>query len=161
MAKKKKLNYDINLDEAKNLVEKEVEFEERRFENLRTKASILMGFVSIVIFLIFSYDSSLLSIYGSLFFKSSLVLLSLAVICSAIAYGIKEYKRPNVSLEDGLLSDSYMDMDENQYKKSIIKQFNDVLIKNDSENKRNAKLIKISVILFITGIISMLLSVLV
>ncbi len=166
----KKKNKNTEDNDTKNtsaallLLEKELNYEEKRNEWLNNKAATYIGFSSIVMALMIN-DNLKNSLEGHVVFSipcvwaydCGLVLIFISIVVSIYAYRIKSFKRPRVT-DDGLLKEEIIEQDNEAYEQTIIKHFSEIVESNAEVNQSTAADMKMTTYFFLTGMFLIMIS---
>ena len=141
-------NYEKNMMNVGNLVTNELNYEDKRHENIHKKASTYLGFVSLLILLLFKFnDGSLLDIKEkqiiipfTYFIYIGFTLFFVSIIFSLFSLKPRDFKRPNLSTkENGLLYKKDMEKSDSYYNRLILANLTDILNTNIKQNNKSAK----------------------
>ena len=123
-------------------------------DGLNTKASVIIGFVGVII----GISLQLYSQSNSYLFGSCMTLFMISIFFSFSAYKIKSYRRDP---EPGPLRDEYLTTDDKTVKEQLIANFIESFEENKTKIAEKVKYINYSIILLLVGLIVLILSVIV
>jgi|GEM_PF-3550436 len=153
-------NYENNIEVAEKLVDRELKYEELRYNNIQKKASTYIGLISLFVLLLIELNNGLIAglkskiiilpliniLYLGLFF------LFLSIIFSIFAFKPREFKRPNVEyVGKGLLINKEMEKSKSNFKAYVLKNISDIISINSRQNNSSAKWLLASMVSFIIG----------
>ena len=123
-------------------------------DGLNTKASVIIGFVGVII----GISLQLYSQSNSYLFGSCMTLFLISIFFSFSAYKIKSYRRDP---EPRDLTEKYLREDDKEVKKQLIDNFIESFEENKNKIEEKGKYINYSLILLFVGLIVLILSVIV
>ena len=123
-------------------------------DGLNTKASVIIGFVGVII----GISLQLYSQSNSYLFGSCMTLFMISIFFSFSAYKIKSYRRDP---EPRDLTEKYLREDDKEVKKQLIDNFIESFEENKNKIEEKGKYINYSLILLFVGLIVLILSVIV
>ena len=121
-------------------------------DGLNTKASVIIGFVGVII----GISLQLYSQSNSYLFGSCMTLFLISIFFSFSAYKIKSYRRDP---EPRDLTEKYLREDDKEVKKQLIDNFIESFEENKNKIEEKGKYINYSLILLFVGLIVLILSV--
>ena len=123
-------------------------------DGLNTKASVIIGFVGVII----GISLQLYSQSNSYLFGSCMTLFLISIVFSFSAYKIKSYRRDP---EPRDLTEKYLREDDKEVKKQLIDNFIESFEENNTKIEEKGEYINYSLILLFVGLIVLILSVIV
>jgi len=123
-------------------------------DGLNTKASVIIGFVGVII----GISLQLYSQSNSYLFGSCMTLFMISIFFSFSAYKIKSYRRDP---EPRALRDGYLTTDNKTVKEQLIANFIESFEENKTKIEEKGEYINYSLILLFVGLIVLILSVIV
>ena len=152
------MNEDDDTSETLELVYGEVKdalnTQFQSLDGLNTKASVIVGFVGVII----GISLNLYSHSNSYLFGSCMTLFLISIFFALSAYTVKSYRRDP---EPRKLAENYLREDGEHVKKQLIVNFIQSFEDNEIKVKRKGRYINYSLILLFIGLIVLTLSILV
>ena len=152
------MNEDDDTSETLELVYGEVKdalnTQFQSLDGLNTKASVIVGFVGVII----GISLNLYSQSNSYLFGSCMTLFLISIFFALSAYTVKSYRRDP---EPRKLAENYLREDGEHVKKQLIVNFIQSFEDNEIKVKRKGRYINYSLILLFIGLIVLTLSILV
>ena len=142
------------LDLVYNEVKDALNMQFQSMDGLNTKASVIIGFVGVII----GISLQLYSQSNSYLFGSCMTLFLISIVFSFSAYKIKSYRRDP---EPRDLTEKYLRADDKTVKKQLIDNFIASFEENKTNIEEKGKYINYSLILLFVGLIVLILSVIV
>ena len=142
------------LDLVYNEVKDALNMQFQSMDGLNTKASVIIGFVGVII----GISLQLYSQSNSYLFGSCMTLFLISIFFSFSAYKIKSYRRDPEPRE---LTEKYLREDDKEVKKQLIDNFIASFEENKNKIEEKVKYINYSLILLFVGLIVLISSIIV
>ena len=142
------------LDLVYNEVKDALNMQFQSMDGLNTKASVIIGFVGVII----GISLQLYSQSNSYLFGSCMTLFMISIFFSFSAYKIKSYRRDP---EPRDLTEKYLREDDKEVKKQLIDNFIASFEENKNKIEEKVKYINYSLILLFVGLIVLISSIIV
>ena len=142
------------LDLVYNEVKDALNMQFQSMDGLNTKASVIIGFVGVII----GISLQLYSQSNSYLFGSCMTLFMISIFFSFSAYKIKSYRRDPEPRE---LTEKYLREDDKEVKKQLIDNFIASFEENKNKIEEKVKYINYSLILLFVGLIVLISSIIV